>query len=224
MILAIDSSTAWCSVGAYSAESQLCLAERVWQSGINHGGELLPAIDRVVREAGARRESIDLIAVARGPGTFNGVRVAMATAKGIALALGCPIIAVNTLEVHAAAFSNAGTLVRAMLPATRGQVATALWRADTTFARIENDALATLDDVLAATTEPTTIVGEVPHDWIEGLSRAGGLITLVPVALTRRRPETIARLARLRAARGDWDDLESLEPIYLRPPAVTIHR
>jgi tRNA threonylcarbamoyl adenosine modification protein YeaZ len=72
------------------------LGESSWVAGQHHGETLLPALDRLLRETGVSRADLTAVVVGTGPGTFTGLRVGLATAKGLAHGLGIPIIGVST--------------------------------------------------------------------------------------------------------------------------------
>jgi tRNA threonylcarbamoyladenosine biosynthesis protein TsaB len=110
--LAIDTATSEVVVAAGSLDGELLGAVLI-QAGHRHGEVLLPAIGRLTGEANLRRSRIDAIVVGTGPGAFTGLRVGIATAKGLAHALGRPIVGVSTgealIEAARAASDGAGT-------------------------------------------------------------------------------------------------------------------
>ncbi len=101
MYLALDTSTPLGSVCL--AEGSRVLAERVMHVQGSHSSDLIPTIDAVLEEAGAVLSELAGLVVGAGPGSFTGVRVAAATAKGLAHALDIPLWAVSSLEAGAAA-------------------------------------------------------------------------------------------------------------------------
>jgi tRNA threonylcarbamoyladenosine biosynthesis protein TsaB len=207
VLLAIDSSTAWMGVGLYDELAGVVVEERIWRVDREHSLQLMPAMDAALRAHGLGRETVSGIAVAVGPGTFNGVRVGVTTAKLLSYGLGVPIAGVNTLEVHAAPFRG---VVRAVLDAARGEVATALFRDGV---RVEEDRIASPDELFD---EEALFVGELKPEWRERLGdRAAS------PALCARRPGVLAELAAARLARGDADEAATLVPVYLRQPHIT---
>jgi tRNA threonylcarbamoyladenosine biosynthesis protein TsaB len=220
VILALDSSTAWAGVGLYDEGERVSLDERVWRSGAEHGRELMPEVDGALRAHGVPRDAIGAVAVAVGPGTFSGVRVATTTAKLIAHGLGRPLIGVDTLELHAAVALGTGRLVRVVLDAARGELATALFRAGQRLERLEEDRIAAPSSLLAPTDEPTLFVGELPSAW-RAEPPAGEWAVLATPAQCLRRPGLLAELAAERLRRGEVDDAASLAPRYLRQPHIT---
>lgn len=107
MLLAIDTTGSACSSALY--DGGLVLAqEHFGEKG--HAEMLLPQIETLLQEAGRTMAEVSRIAVTTGPGSFTGVRVGIAAARGLALALGCPIIGLTSFEALAASIlSHAGT-------------------------------------------------------------------------------------------------------------------
>ena len=97
MYLAIDSTTALAGVATISSDGTV-EADVTWRAGRNHTAELYPAIEEVLRRGKATREDLLGIIVAVGPGSFTGIRIGMATAKGLAIGLRVPLVGVGTLE------------------------------------------------------------------------------------------------------------------------------
>lgn len=98
-ILGLDTSGTWCGV-ALARDGRVAGEERVLEPGANRA--LMPAVDRLCREAGITPRQLDGVAVAIGPGSFTGLRIGLAAAKGLALALDVPVAGVDSLEAAAA--------------------------------------------------------------------------------------------------------------------------
>ncbi|WP_075185576.1 tRNA (adenosine(37)-N6)-threonylcarbamoyltransferase complex dimerization subunit type 1 TsaB [Teredinibacter haidensis] len=95
-ILALDASTEVCSVAVNNGEQVI---SRYCDTPKSHSKELLPLIDEVLREAGIALNNLDAIAVARGPGSFTGIRIGLGIVQGLSYGANLPIVGVNTLEV-----------------------------------------------------------------------------------------------------------------------------
>jgi len=117
MQLAIDTSTDTTSL-ALIQESGV-LTELTWRCEQNHSVELLPHLVDLLRQAGTSLQSLTGIIVARGPGSFNALRVGVSTAKGLAFSLGIPIVGISTLEAEAYQHNETG----GSLPAQRNRFA-----------------------------------------------------------------------------------------------------
>ncbi|MCC3862355.1 tRNA (adenosine(37)-N6)-threonylcarbamoyltransferase complex dimerization subunit type 1 TsaB [Pseudemcibacter aquimaris] len=121
-ILAFDTTLGACSVALLQDGNILSSKKEVRARG--HVERLLPMVDEVINDAGIKLETVDLIAVTIGPGTFAGVRIGLSAAKGMALALDVPVIPVTSLEAIAfAAFRDNDVLenVNICIDARRGE-------------------------------------------------------------------------------------------------------
>lgn len=119
-VLALDTSTDSLSVALVRDRETAC--EIVLKVKAGHAGIILPVIDEVLRKAGTPREAIDLIAVGTGPGSFTGLRIGIATAKGLAVSLGCRFVGVSTLDTMAQAVLPSPMPVMPVLDAKKGEV------------------------------------------------------------------------------------------------------
>ena len=126
MELAIDTATANASLAL--AHHDDIIAEFSWHSGQNHSTQLLPSVVYLLNQTGASLQSLDGIIVAQGPGSYNGLRVGISTAKGLAVSLGIPIVGISTLEAAAFAHAATGLPICPILNAGRGEIATATYR------------------------------------------------------------------------------------------------
>ncbi|MBM3518567.1 MAG: tRNA (adenosine(37)-N6)-threonylcarbamoyltransferase complex dimerization subunit type 1 TsaB, partial [Alphaproteobacteria bacterium] len=118
-ILALDTALAACSAAIWCAGR--VAARRRDERGQAHAEALLPMIAGVLKEAGIGYRDLDALAVTIGPGSFTGLRIGLATARGLSLALGKPIIGVGTLEAVAEMAPFDGSVL-AVLDARRGEV------------------------------------------------------------------------------------------------------
>ena len=97
-ILALDCSSEYCSVAVWSSDRQ---CEREVLAGQTHSARLLPMVKDILDQAGASLHTCDAIAFGAGPGSFTGLRIACATAQGLALGAGRPLLAIGTLTAMA---------------------------------------------------------------------------------------------------------------------------
>jgi len=124
MQLAIDTSTDRASIAI--VQDNDVLAEFTWRCGQNHTRQLLPNLEHLLRQFELNPVEITGIIVARGPGSFNGLRVGISVAKGLAFSLGIPIIGVSSLEAEAYQHAETGLPVCPIFNAGRGEIATAI--------------------------------------------------------------------------------------------------
>lgn len=124
-ILSIDSSGLVASVAIMEEETMI--AEYTVNNKMTHSQTLLPMIDEIFSLTQTDKESLDAIAIAAGPGSFTGLRIGAATAKGLGLALNIPIIRVPTVDALAYNITGFEGLVCPMMDARRKQVYTGLY-------------------------------------------------------------------------------------------------
>ena len=125
-ILAIDSSGLVASVAI--VEEDRVLGVFSVNNKLTHSQTLLPMIDELMKITGIEPTELDAAAVAKGPGSFTGLRIGSATAKGIGLALNLPVVEISTLEAMSFALYGTDRVICPMMDARRGQVYTALYR------------------------------------------------------------------------------------------------
>jgi tRNA threonylcarbamoyl adenosine modification protein YeaZ len=116
MLLAIDTATHYASVALHDGER--LLAEHTWLARQDHTRTLHPHIQALLTESGTSIENLTVVAVALGPGSFNGLRVGLSTAKGLAIARGLPLAGASTLELLASEYG----LSEITMPAGRGRI------------------------------------------------------------------------------------------------------
>jgi tRNA threonylcarbamoyladenosine biosynthesis protein TsaB len=191
-----------------------------------HAERLLGIIDAMMKQASWNRADLELVACCIGPGSFTGVRVGVATAKGIALGLGVPIVGVGSLEAmayaHRARLFDAKEQDRALVPlldARKSEVFWAAYGAD--------GALIAGPGHLAAA-RVADLAGLVPRAKITFLGDIAARLMLNPASIVaypasdRPDPVEIARLAEAKLSERGPDDLDALEPAYVRPPDITL--
>ncbi len=97
LILHIETSTTVCSVAA--SENGVCLIQKIHTEGMNHAKLLSVFIDEIIQYLKAEHKKIDAVALSRGPGSYTGIRIGTATAKGLCYGLDVPLIALDTLRI-----------------------------------------------------------------------------------------------------------------------------
>jgi tRNA threonylcarbamoyladenosine biosynthesis protein TsaB len=121
MLLALDTSTRFAGIALYEP-GQGIISEANWHAGAQHTVALLPRVSQMMQEQGAAVADLRAIAVALGPGSFTGLRVGLAAAKGLALAIGVLLIGIPTLDVTAYPHRLQSLPVIAIVQAGRGRV------------------------------------------------------------------------------------------------------
>ncbi len=227
MYLAIDSTTAHAGVAAISGDGAVA-AEVTWHAGRNHTAELYPAIEEVLRQGKTNREELNGVIVAVGPGSFTGIRIGMATAKGLAIGLRVPLVGVGTLEAATYAFAWGKRPVWGALDAGRGQVVVAAFEgeqitlAQGQWRRVVDEQILDPEEFCSRIGDGEVILcGEPPEGVVELVrERLGDLVTIPSKAARIRRPGMLAELGWKRLIDGDSDDPMDLAPLYVRPPAA----
>jgi|SRR5882724_9508818 len=221
--LAIDTSTHRAEVALW--ESGACVVCERNTDPAKHAEMLLVLVGRLFEVAGWSKGAIDVVVPCLGPGSFTGVRVGLATAKGIALGLSRPIVGVSGLEAmtvalgaQAPAVASAADAIVAFLDARKGEV---FWAAYGSKGNLLGGpghvGAASVAGTLLGLQGSTVVVGEIGEGLDLGHARL------------HRSPETdlpdIATLARLGVMafeRRGSDDIDGLEPVYVRPPDITL--
>jgi tRNA threonylcarbamoyladenosine biosynthesis protein TsaB len=244
LLLALDTSTRQASVAL--CNEQHLYGEYSWQVGNNHSVELLERIRRLLAECGVSLSALEGIAVATGPGSFNGVRVAVAVAKTLAFALQRPLIGISTLEAGAAQQQQWPGLVCSLLAAGRSEVyaacylfevqqgdsmliyrprqvgASQLLTPQEVAHYIQSQVLPSLDSAGETHAWPCLCCGEISDQTRQVLSaHLPAPVFFAPQIWSVRRASVLAALACQRLAENRLDDPLLLEPFYLRRPSIT---
>jgi len=205
-ILALDCATTQVVVASGSPGGRID-GLTTWQAGYRHGETLLPAIGRFLGEQNLRRSRLTGIVVGTGPGAFTGLRVGLATAKGLAHGLGLPLVGISTGEaLLASAVADPGTRERTpVLLQPAGPADRILVRpgARPTVLPAGSEPELEPTEVLVA----IDLDGRAPDEALErgAVARAGLGAALI-------------RLGAARLAAGDVDDLAGLVPEYVTLP------
>ena len=221
MHLAIDTSTDTASL--VLAQDNSVLAELTWRCGQNHTRQLLPNLAHLLHQFGLSPQSITGIIVARGPGSFNGLRVGVSTAKGLAFGLGVPVVGISSLEVEAYQHAETGLPICPVFNAGRGEIATAIYqRAGGEWRQLADERIITVDALCSQIAVETLFCGEfVPGIAAQLSERLGQKAVITSVLTGLRRASFLAELGLRRLEMGDSDDPATLQPVYLRRPSIT---
>jgi len=221
MQLAIDTSTDMASI-ALVQDSEV-LAELTWHCGQNHTTQLLPQLAHLLNQTGLSLQSVNFIIVAKGPGSFNGLRVGISTAKGLAFSLGIPIIGISTLEVAAYQHAETGLPICPIFNAGRGEIATALYqKKHNEWCQLIAEHLTTVDSLCSQITTKTIFCGEfIPYIGTQLRKQLGRRAIIPPSPARLRRAAFLAELGQQRLEAGNYDSPTTLQPLYLRQPPIT---
>jgi tRNA threonylcarbamoyladenosine biosynthesis protein TsaB len=226
-LLAFDTSTPCARVAVLSPEGNcLAAAEKV---AARHSSNLLRLCDEVLRATSVNVSDLAAIACGAGPGSFTGLRVGLAVAKGLALADRIPLVLVSSLEALAVdlAAANGGGLLLPCIDAGKGQVYGRLYRvAGEAPTPIGVDELVLLPEDLCRLVQEqaagaVVVAGGNGVDRYQEVFRAQLGASAVRFQVAGPSALAVGRLALARLARGEHDDLETSVPRYGRPPDIT---
>ena len=218
-ILALETSAAACSA-ALCRDGELT-AQFFQNSGLTHSRTLLPMVDALLRDSGHTLEEVDVIAVAAGPGSFTGLRIGVATAKGLAWPGNKPCAPCSTLESMAWPLAHLeGRLIVCAMDARRQQVYNALFLArGGGLERLTPDraiSLAELGEELKKYENPKIAVGDGAQLCYNTLAEQVPGLELAPRHLRQQSALGVARAAEELIARGELVSGEQLVPVYHR--------
>ena len=215
MLLAIDTATRMLGLALYDGAE--ILNETIWHSDRHHTTELAPEVALSFRRAGSSQSDLTAVAVAQGPGSYTGLRIGMALAKGLSLVHNLPIVAIPTLDILAGAQPQREEPMLATIQAGRGRVA-AVWYKWTRNGWSARKGMKTLawEDLAGELKQSTYICGELDLQAREALKREPHAI-LAPASMSMRRPSVLAEMAWKTARKGKAVDPSKVAPIYLDP-------
>ena len=218
-ILALESSAAACSV-ALCRDGEL-VAQNFQNSGLTHSRTLLPMVDSLLKTCGQTLGDVDVIAGAAGPGSFTGLRIGVATAKGLAWAGDKDCAPCSTLESMAWPLAHLeGKLIVCAMDARRKQVYNALFLAEgNTLRRLTPDRAISLSDLaeeLKKYKNSKIVVGDGARLCYNTLIEQGFDLKLAPRHLRMQSAWGVARAAEELAAQGALVKGGALAPVYHR--------
>ncbi|MBI5523999.1 MAG: tRNA (adenosine(37)-N6)-threonylcarbamoyltransferase complex dimerization subunit type 1 TsaB [Desulfarculus sp.] len=213
-ILAID--TAQSAGGLALVSDGRVLGEVLIDSPQTHSRRLLPAMEFLLAQCGLARHGLSGLAVSLGPGFFTGLRIGLASAQGLALALGLPVAGFSCLRLMAAGLAGARGVVWAVADARRGLVYAAPFRAGQDgLERLDADAAYSPARLAPLLTPPALLVGAGARLYAAELVRPG--LELAPAWADTPRPGLLALLGQERLDQGQGLRPEELRPRYCRP-------
>jgi len=221
MLLAIDTSTDTTSLALLRDGEGL--TELTWHCEQNHSVELLPRLADLLSQNKTDLQSIDGLIVAKGPGSFNALRVGVSTAKGLAFSLGIPIVGISTLEAEAYRHHETDLPVCPISNAGRGEIATAIYQMkNRKWSQIISEHITTVEALCSQITTQTLFCGEFVVSIGEELKKRlkqKAVISSSPAGL--RRAGCLIELGQKRLQAGNYDNPATLNPLYLRRPPIT---
>lgn len=219
-ILAIDSSGLVASVAVI--EDHTMLAEYTVNYKKTHSQTLLPMLDEVKKMTELDLETVDAVAVAAGPGSFTGLRIGAATAKGLCIALDIPLIPVPTVDALAYNLAGDASLVCPLMNARRNQTYTGIYRFDGNEMIVERQqCVVSLEEIiedLNARKEPVVFLGDgipVFEEQIKEICKLS-YYRFAPAHMNAQRAGAVGFLASKLYEEGKAISSDEFAPTYLR--------
>jgi len=209
-VLGIETSHEHGSIG-------LCCDERLvgdilFSTELGPGERLLPALESLLALTDIERDQIGLIAVALGPGSFTSLRIGMAVGKGLAQALGIPIVGVPSMAAYAEKVSFLSGKICVVLPDRRDLVYYALYEGTTQITPETSSTIGALQEQLKRMADLALCIGPGAERHRLALEP---IVTVAPAALNRPSGAVIAQLGALKHRHLHQDELWTLEPLYV---------
>lgn len=218
-IFSIECSATSASVAVID-EGKL-LSEAYTNTGLTHSQTLMPMAENVLKNANISLDSIDVFAIANGPGSFTGVRIGIAALKGLALAENKPCVGVSTLEAMAYNLISKECIVCSVMDARCNQVYTALFKCGNEIERLTEDSAILIDDLrelLKKYDLPIVFVGDGAEMCYNVLKCDFLNVSIAPVNIRHQRASSvgICAMEKLKTEKGISAD--EIMPFYLRAP------
>ncbi|MBO0948631.1 tRNA (adenosine(37)-N6)-threonylcarbamoyltransferase complex dimerization subunit type 1 TsaB [Fibrella forsythiae] len=216
MILSLDTSTTVCSVALHQLDGTLLGCYELFTER-TASSRLTTLVQDVVTHAGHALADVSAIAVAKGPGSYTGLRIGVSTAKGLCMALDEPLIGINTLAAmteQVRPFYPPDTLFCPMIDARRMEVYCAFYNQE------GNEVRATSATVLDETSFADLLARTPVVFFGDGADKARSVLThanaIFPTTQVRPSARTVGTLAVKAYATGDFEELVTFEPYYLK--------
>ncbi len=218
-ILALDTSGQNCSVAIIDEEKVIC--DFNLSIGTTHSETLLPMIDEVCKSSKIDLQAIDVLACSIGPGSFTGLRIGIATIKGFALAQNKKVIGVSTLEALAHNIANFDGIICSVLDAKNNNVYAGIFKYENDKLVLQDDYITedldTLINILQSKKQKIMFVGDGATSFKENFKNAfDGNAFFAPLHLNNQLSSSVAKAALERALEDDFDEVDTLNPMYLK--------
>jgi len=211
MLVAVDTSTASCSVALFN--DQRLLAESTFTSGKTHSRHLMSMIQELLGRCECHVAKIDAFAVGRGPGTFTGLRIGISTVKGLAAATRAKVVGVSSLAALASPLMGGGQMVVAMIDARRGEVYHAHYRDGI---QVAPASVSSPEGAAKKLTAGAVLVGSGALLYSELFNARCPHVFIADRTQHVIRAASVGRLAIARMLKDDVDTIDSLVPEYIR--------
>jgi tRNA threonylcarbamoyladenosine biosynthesis protein TsaB len=229
MLLAIDTSTNNASIAIFSEDT--LLASYVWHVGQEHSVQIYEAIISLMERSHVSIESIDAIAIAIGPGSFNGLRVGVTLAKTFSFVRNIPLKGVTTLAAIAQIHIDTHPTILSVLEAGRGEIYAGWYQKkgdEATVDELEPIRIVHLEEIqtmacFTSSSGQICVAGELTDEHQDLLSQILGSRSSFASSLApSERAVGVGQIALAQLAMGIYDSHLTLEPVYIRRPNITM--
>jgi tRNA threonylcarbamoyladenosine biosynthesis protein TsaB len=235
LILAIETSTPAGSIALVEApvdekdsgEREKIIGETILGAAENHAARLMPALDGLLGGTSLTIQQVRGIALGLGPGSFTGLRIAVSTVKGLALALKVPVVGVPTLDALAYNLPFSSQTVCPVLDARKKEVYAAIFRGNGEghLEKVGGDWVLSPEELCSRIQGKAIFLGNGLEVYGEVFKeRLGSRALFAPPELSLPRAANVARLSLSGFEKGLNLDLFSFTPVYLRRSEAEIHR
>lgn len=215
ILLAMDTSTQTAGLALYDGAN--VIGETVWMTANHHTVEVAPALKELMHRCAVTSGDLGAIAVASGPGSFTGLRIGFAVAKGVALAARVPMVGIPTMDILAAAIPLKDIPLVTVLQAGRGRLAVGRYKPGKQSWEAEAEPeLTRIEELEGKLEEPVIVCGELTLAERQILAKKRRVVQLASPAQSLRRPGYLAELGWRKWKTGKLDNIELLAPVYLR--------
>ena len=218
IILGIDTTAVTATAAVCEAENGVITNHSLFllKNGLTHSENLLPIIDSVLKSLGKTPDDIGLVSVSVGPGSFTGVRIGVATAKGIAFAGDKPVCGVSTLEALAENCASFGGIVCPVMDARRHQFYNALFENGV---RLCEDRCVSFEEIYADAMsygKPVILCGDGARLFYSLCENKEGLV-MPPLCAEDQNGLSVCAVSYRKYLAGEYTTHAELRPVYLRP-------
>lgn len=216
-ILSIDTATEAASVAV--VEEGKLLGEISFNFGKQHSVVLLSTIDHLLKSINVDIDSIDGYAASKGPGSFTGLRIGMATIKGLCFAQNKPFVSISTLDSLAYNMAYTSGVICPIMDALRNNVYTALYKFEKDeLVKISDYKVVSIDELISSLKEYDSIcfIGDGLSKFQQKLNDSMENAVFAPTHLNFARASALGELGLKLLLDGDSEDLNTSTPIYLR--------
>lgn len=223
-VLGIETSTQAGSIALIDEEE--IISEYSYQGPLEHSAWLMPAIDKLLKDANLSCQDIEGIAISSGPGSFTGLRIGISTVKGLVQGLKIPVVGISTLDSLACNLPYTEKIICPVLDARKKEVYTALYKIDisvqvATDERLTDYLVISPQKLIEMISQPTIFLGSALKLYEEQIRHSlKDKACFAPLPLWLPRASNLALLGLRQLKAGRQEDIYSFTPLYLRKVIV----